>query len=297
MKYVKTDLFKSAILKSPSNLYFIFMEDPFERRYFAKKVAKVLNLPFELSSEEELIDSLESPSLFGEKKALICDEIQTKSFETCSENVVIITGKKPPAIYKSLEKSSITLDLTSEKVWDRKDRHKKWLISHAKHSNKTLADDSAAYLTSGPETEFSLLFQELEKAFVYAGDETHITLEMVKAICHLHHAESGWQISESAVWGGSVLTTDLDLYSLVGQLRYQLQLGLQIATGKEAPKGPVKKLEKIRKMNLPRSYYLEGLQELFNLEMKMRSGGGHHQILFDHFRATLSVRRNAISTS
>jgi DNA polymerase III delta subunit len=163
---------------------------------------------------------------------------------------------------------------------------------HTRGKQKTLNMDAAIYLVEFTHGDFALLFQEIEKALVYVGDETTVTLKMIQEISALDPKQSGWQLSEAVVWGGPVHYGDTDLYGLVGQLRYQLQLGLQLSSGKEPPRAAPKKLEKIRKIGLEASYYLEGLKELFNLELNMRSNALNQELLFDLFRAKLKRRRS-----
>jgi len=295
MKYVKIDPFEKhleeALPDHPSQLYFILMEDPFERRHLAERIAMRLGIPLTSCESAELLLQLESPSMFAEKGVIICDEVSTKEIPLGEEWVLVLTGAKAPPFFKKLEKEAVTLDLTGEKPWDRKSRLQRWLLEHAREKRKTLTVDAAAYLVEFSHADFALLFQELEKALVYAGEEKTVTLEMIKMICSLDPKQNGWQLSEAVVWGGPVHLGDTDLYGLVGQLRYQLQLGLQVASGKEPPRASPKKLEKIRRSGFEASYYLEGLKELFNLELKMRSNVSNQGLLLDHFRAKLTVRR------
>ncbi|QVL54921.1 MAG: hypothetical protein KFB95_06265 [Simkaniaceae bacterium] len=295
MKYLKIDPFEKhleeALPDHPSQLYFILMEDPFERRHLAERIAMRLGIPLTSCESDELLLQLESPSMFAEKGVIICDEVAAKELPLGEEWVVIVTGIKPPPFFKKLEKEAVTLDLTGEKPWDRKSRLQRWLLEHAREKRKTLAVDAAAYLVEFSHADFALLFQELEKALVYAGEEKTVTLEMIKTICSLDPKQSGWQLSEAVVWGGPIHLGDTDLYGLVGQLRYQLQLGLQVASGKEPPRASPQKLEKIRRTGIEASYYLEGLKELFNLELKMRSNVSNQGLLLDHFRAKLAARR------
>jgi len=295
MKYVKIDPFEKhleeALPDHPSQLYFILMEDPFERRYLAERIAMRLGIPLTSCESAELLLQLESPSMFAEKGVIICDEVSAKEIPLGEEWVLVVTGAKAPPFFKKLEKEAVTLDLTGEKPWDRKSRLQRWLLEHAREKRKTLTVDAAAYLVEFSHADFALLFQELEKTLVYAGEEKTVTLEMIKTICSLDPKQSGWQLSEAVVWGGPVHLGDTDLYGLVGQLRYQLQLGLQVASGKEPPRASPKKLEKIRRSGFEASYYLEGLKELFNLELKMRSNVSNQGLLLDHFRAKLTVRR------
>ncbi|MCB1107854.1 MAG: hypothetical protein KDK76_07150 [Chlamydiia bacterium] len=291
MKYVKVEPFEKHIEEAlpdhPSPLYFILIDDPFERYYLAKRVAKKLNLP--------LKDSFEN-SLFSEKGVVICDEVEEEDLPLNPDLIAIVTGKKAPPFFKKREKEGVTLDLTGEKPWDRKGRLQRWLQQHAREEGKNLSIDGAAYLAEFSHADFARLYQELEKTIIYAGDEKTITLKMIQTICKLDHEQNGWQLSEAVVWGGKAHLGETDLYTLIGQLRYQLQLGLQIASGKEPSKSSPKKIDKVRKADLQATYYVEGLKELFNLEMKMRSNISNQKLLFDHFRAKLAARRHALSS-
>ena len=184
MKYLKIDPFEKhleeALPDHPSQLYFILMEDPFERRHLAERIAMRLGIPLTSCESDELLLQLESPSMFAEKGVIICDEVAAKELPLGEEWVVIVTGIKPPPFFKKLEKEAVTLDLTGEKPWDRKSRLQRWLLEHAREKRKTLAVDAAAYLVEFSHTDFALLFQELEKALVYAGEEKTVTLEMIK---------------------------------------------------------------------------------------------------------------------
>lgn len=301
MKYTKIDPFEKhldeALPNHPSEVYFLLMEDPFERRYLAEKLGRRLGLPLTIVPDETLLEELESPSMFAEKGAMLCDEVSSKELPLGPEWVLILTGKTAPPCYKKLEKVGVTLDLTGEKPWDRKSRLQRWLLDHAREKGKTLTVDGAAYLVEFSHADFALLYQELEKALVFAGEERTLSLPMIQTICSLDPEQSGWQLSEAVVWGGVAHLGETDLYSLVGQLRYQLQQGLLVAQGKETPRAAPKKVEKIRRAGLDATYYMDGLKELFQLEMKMRSNVSDQKLLFDHFRAKLAARRNVISPS
>lgn len=295
MKYVKIDPFEKhleeALPGHPSSLYFILMEDPFERTFLAERVAHRIGLETTFCPNDKLEEELESPSLFSEKRILICDEPELKNLSEMSDLILIFTGKAPPSFYKEKEKEGTTLDLKGEKPWDRKSRLQRWLLETARSRGKSLSLDGASYLIDVSHTDFATLLQELDKIIAYSGDEKHLSLQMVKEICSLDPVQSGWQLSEAVVLGGAVHFSDVDLYSLVGQLRYQLQLGLQVTTGKDPSNVSPKKLERFRKSGLKTTYFLEGLKDLFDLEMRMRSNISNQALLFDQFRAKLNARR------
>lgn len=295
MKYVKIDSFEKhldeALPDHPSQVYFILMEDPFERGFISERIAKKIGFEVTRLVKEQLLEELESPSLFSSKRTLICDEAAEKEIPKIEDLVLIFTGKSPPPFYKKMEKEGITLDLTREKPWDRKSRLQRWLLECARDRGKALSVDGATYLIDFSHADFAMLLQELDKVIAYSGEDKSLSLEMVKEICSLDPIQSGWQLSEAVVLGGAVHFGDTDLYALIGQLRYQLQLGLQIALAKEPPKASPKKIEKFKQSGLKPSYFAEGLKELFNLEMKMRSNISNQGLLFDQFRAKLAAKR------
>lgn len=295
MKYVKIDSFEKhldeALPDHPSGIYFILMEDPFERAFIAKRVSNRIGFDLIHCNNDRLLEELESPSLFSEKRTLICDDAKEKEIPKVDDLILIFTGKIAPPFYKKLEKEGTTLDLSGEKPWDRKSRLQRWLLECARDRGKALSVDGATFLIDFSHADFATLLQELDKIIAYSGEEKSLTLKMVKEICSLDPVQSGWQLSEAVVLGGIVHFAETDLYSLVGQLRYQLQLGLQIATAKETPKASPKKVERFKQSGLKTSYFIDGLKDLFDLEMKMRSNISNQGLLFDQFRAKLAARR------
>lgn len=295
MKYIKIDSFEKHLSESlpghPSDIYFVLMDDPFERRFVAERISQKIGVEVVRSDSDHLLEELESPSLFSAKRTLVCDEVEEKEIPKVDDFVLIFTGKKAPPFYKKMEKEGTTLDLTGEKPWDRKSRLQRWLLECARDRGKTLSADGATYLIDFSQADFALLLQELDKIIAYSGDEKSLTLEMAKEICSLDPVQSGWQLSEAVVLGDAVHIGELDLYALVGQLRYQLQLGLQIALAKEPSKASPKKVERFRQSGLKSSYFMKGLKDLFDFEIKMRSNISNHKLLFDRFRAKLAARR------
>ncbi|MBF5060113.1 DNA polymerase III subunit delta [Candidatus Neptunochlamydia vexilliferae] len=295
MKYLKMDPFQKhldeALPDHPSPVYFVCIADADERRFVAERIVKSLGLPTQWCDGETFSRELETPSLFAEKRVLICDSYEGKQLHLSDDLILVLTSKSPTALTKKLEKEGVTLDLSGEKPWDRKPRLQRWLLEIAHAGGKKLDPAAAAYLLEFSPEAFAPLVSEVEKALVYTGDEKEVTLQAVKTIATLDPKQNGWQLSEAAVWGGPALLDDTDLYSLVGQLRYQLALGLQVAEGKPA-KGSPKKIDKIRAKGLQASFYREGFQDLFELEMKLRSNISNQALLFDHFRAKLAARRD-----
>ncbi|MDN3508594.1 MAG: hypothetical protein P0S93_00940 [Candidatus Neptunochlamydia sp.] len=295
MKYVKINSFEKhldeALPDHPSEVYFILMEDPFERRFVSERIAKKIGFEVTRLGKEQLLEELESLSLFSSKRTLICDEAAEKEIPKVEDLVLIFTGKSTPLFYKKMEKEGIILDLTHEKPWDRKNRLQRWLLEYARDCGKALSVDGATYLIDFSHADFAMLLQELDKVIAYSGEEKKLSLERIKEISSLDPVQSGWQLSETVVLGGTVHFGDTDPYALIGQLRYQLQFGLQITLAKEPRKASLKKIEKFQRSGLKSPYFVEGLKELFDLEMKIRSNISNQGLLFDQFRAKLAAKR------
>ncbi|NGX51022.1 MAG: hypothetical protein K1060chlam2_00879 [Chlamydiae bacterium] len=303
LKFLKAEPFEKHIGDSlpdhPSSLYLLIMPDPFERNFLAKRIMSALDFERHTLDVETLLDEIESPSLFSKKRILICDEIEklkAKKLLLPDDLVLILMGKAEPNFFDAIKKEAVTLDLSKEKPWERKSRVQRWLLESAQARGKTLATDAAAHLLELGHADFASLLQELEKAALYAGNEKQISLEMVKAVGTLSPIQTGWQLSEALVWGGTLNRRSMrelcDLYSIVGQIRYQLNLGITLASGREAPKLPPKRREKLQSLatSLRTSYFAEGLKDLFELELKMRSGITNQLLLLDHFHAKLRGR-------
>ena len=112
----------------------------------------------------------------------------------------------------------------------------------------------------------------------------------MKAVCHFNPIQKGWELSEALIWGGFIHYPSLHhldsaaFYGFVGQLRYQLKIGLLVATAlekkeeeiiaREYPRLRPKTLEKYKfhARKLTSSYFLKGMEALFDLEIKSRSG-------------------------
>lgn len=310
MKFLKAEAFEKHLTESLpdhlSSLYILLISDPFERAFLSKRITGAIGREVFYIDSDYLIDELESPSLFAEKRVVVCDEIEklkNKSLSLPPDLILILLGKSTPAFFESVKKEGITLDLTKEKPWDRKNRLHRWLLEGARSNGKTLKTDAATYLLERTHMDWASLNQELEKAITFSGNDAQISLETVHAVCGLSIVQTEWQLSEAMVWGGTLHGRSIkqleDLYGFVGKLRYQLNLGLALLSNGEVPKISPKRLEKLEELvrNLSLPYFVFGLRELLQLELQMRSGLNNHTLLLDYFYTKLAERRHALSSS
>jgi DNA polymerase III delta subunit len=171
-----------------------------------------------------------------------------------------------------------------------------------------MSADAAAYLSEFCSANFEALIQEVQKLITYVGDAPEIDLQAVRTIATLQVSQKGWQLSESIIWGGDIHFPTLhrldgqELYSFLGQLRYQLQLGLVVAScmkrkeeqqlQQEYPKLPQKSLDKYKRLaqTFSIAYFREGLKDLFELELQSRMKIADSPLLLDCFIAGLKTR-------
>lgn len=310
MKFLKAEAFEKHLSESLpdhlSSLYILLLSDPFERAFLAKKITGAIGRDILYIGSDQLIEELEAPSLFSEKRVVVCDDIEKlkdTSLPLSPDLILVLLGTSLPAFFESVKKEGVTLDLTNEKPWERKNRLHRWLLEGARLNGKTLNSDAATYLLERTHMDWAALHQELEKALTFSGDSPHISLEAVQAVCGSNLTQTEWQLSEAMVWGGTLNGRSIkqleNLYGFIGKLRYQLQLGLALLSNGEVPKISPKRREKFeglaQSFSLP--YFVSGLKELLYLELQMRSGLSNHTLLLDYFYAKLSERRHALSSS
>jgi len=308
VKFLKAEAFEKhlgdALPDHLSPLYLLLLSDPFERDFLAKRISRALDISHSYLQPDSLLEEINSPSLFSERRVIICDEIEKLKIDSLPlppKLVLILMGKEQPTFYESVKKEAIILDLSKEKPWERKTRIERWLLESAKSRGKKLAADAIAYLLEYGMDDFASLVQELEKALLFSDDKKEITLETLKKVTSLAPSQTGWQLSEALIWGGALSRRSIqeldDIYGLIGQIRYQLNLGLTIASGEEPPKLSPKRLDKLRPLakKLTLTYFSDGLKMLFDLELKMRSGITDHILLIDYYYAKLTLRRHALS--
>ena len=309
MKFLKSEPFekhlKEALPTHPSSLYTLILKDYFEKVFLKDRLIKELGShKVERVDVFGLIQALDSLDLFHEKKIILLEEIETLNSETLNaifpkmraippETTLIFLGsslKAIPKLYESLKKEAVFLDLSAEKPWERLSRLRRWMLEYVQSQGKTLDPDAKAFLFEQGLSDFSALLTELNKVFTYIGEKTCVHLSDLKTICHFEVELNSWNLSEAFIWGGELgvealgSLTQNAIFALIPQLRYQLTLGVKIATW--ISQGQVGEIQKnypklrpailskytARAKQLGQSYFLGGLNALFTLEVGARSG-------------------------
>lgn len=263
---------------------------------------------------EAVLEELNTQSLFGGSNLVVLDRIdKTKDHEKLiryiehpNPHACLILGAsslKPVSdLYQKGKKEVIVLDLSDEKPWDRRRRLAEWLIAEAKQAQKSLPSEAAAYLLDHIGLDMPGLHQELAKLICYVGDRGAITLNDTKAIASSLSQSTGWQLAEGVIWGrdtvGADKTADLSfLLMFIGQLRYQLQTGYQVAELLDKPHEIARAFPQLRPQVLEKyisgarqrtaAYFRKGLKALFDLELAAKSSQIDTVLLFDRFIAKL----------
>jgi len=255
-------------------------------------------------SMEAVIDKLNSRCLFGGPSIVILDGIEkckkagidvlTAYVENPSPFSFLLLGssssKQIAPLYQKGKKDLIALDLSEEKPWERKPRLQRYLVMSAQKEGKQLSAEAALYLLEHVSTDLATLEQEMFKLVCFCAERTHIGRADVQTLCALEVERNSWQLAEAIIWETSGMVS-LDhsielswLLPFIGQLRYQLQIGLQMASslrtqaspeeiGRQFPqiRGPVlsQRIAFVREHG-PR-YFHAAMHQLFELELMMKN--------------------------
>ncbi len=216
---------------------------------------------------------------------------------------LIFSAKSKCAWSSCVEEAGTVLDLLTEKPWEKEKRIQQTLEQFTRIIGKTIAPNALSALLETQDVEEGILEREIEKLGCYTGDRLHITIEDVEAICPPNRAFAVWQTAEQVVWEGKGILEEAHFHALIPALRSQLQLGLKIATllaenasreewSTALPKVFPKTLEKRMRdaSRLGVRYFARGLETLFEIELKSRTGSQHLGALLDFFHCSLQTR-------
>jgi DNA polymerase III delta subunit len=252
---------------------------------------------------------LQTPNLFGDEPVALLENAETipKSDSPRLEKLfprefgyLICSAKSKCAVSSVVENVGVVLDLLTEKPWEREKRMQQTLENLVHTAGKTIAPNAISSLMEGQDLEEGILAREVEKLICYSGDLGHITAADVAAICTPNRSFAVWQTAEKVVWEKKGSLDEEHFHALLPALRSQLQLGLKIATllaenapqeewSSLFPKVFPKTLEKRTRDASPLGvrYFARGIEALFDIELKSRTGSGHLGALLDFFQCTL----------
>lgn len=306
MKFTSLTAFQTHLKKSApdhfSRIYAIFLEDEFERGYHSKKIFHFMQhyLP-ELKWESNL-DALDQMSLFAESRLIGIELSEEMDEEDLAKKLmhlepktrILLSGDKLRAnLYEALKGEIVCLDLSAEKPWEKKKRILEELIKMAKGLQKNLNVDGANALIEQCGLDFAALKNELEKIASFVGKAGEISLSDIHKLCAFQKEQNFWTIAEDTVWKGDAevpIFKDLSAWlGLVGQIRYQLYIGIEICD--QMAKGEAIHIKNVRPNQIewmaPKAralgvgYFIDRLKALFELELLAKSHTVNPSVLWD----------------
>jgi DNA polymerase-3 subunit delta len=263
------------------------------------QVVRLSALDVPLTAIEQEMESL---SLWGGIRIVIVDAAdKIKALRSPPPDVVLIllASSFKPVAELSMQ---VVLDMSGEKPWDRDRRIQEWARERVRKEGKEIASDVIMQLISSLGTECALLDQELKKLVTYVGTKKNIELKDVAAICGSRDLSTGWLLSETLVWKHPIALQEKmkDLgfvFPFLGQVRYQLQLGAQLAELLERKMDSTAHLPSVRPQNITKfapiaarrklSFFLNGIVSLYEFEFSAKSSSVDLGVMFDLFQARL----------
>ena len=155
--------------------YLILIKDSFEREFLAKRILKILNLPFSRIEPDKIANEITCSGLFTEKRVLLCDNIELykeKLLSLQNDLILILMAKSKPDFFESVKKEGVTLDLLNEKFWERKSRLQRWVLLFTKDNGKKISDCN--YLVKNNDV------QENKLILISAGSKRHAIIKLIK---------------------------------------------------------------------------------------------------------------------
>jgi DNA polymerase III delta subunit len=267
----------------------------FERRWIIEKGLgiKARFLRASTTTPSELAVELSTPSLFRGGEWIVYDEIEKvkKSLKELSVYPqLILSGTR-------VEKGAfMTLDLTREKPWEKKDRLRDFAIREMQMRGKQILSDAAAYLVEMAQGDMAHLHQEIEKLAIYACDKERIDLQTVQDVSSGDLTQNPWTLSESIALEGKYpqtlpFTDTSGFHKLMGQLRYHYRVGLQLSQGEAVSGLRPKTADKYTRLAQKRgpAYFQKGLEALFQTELKAKTTSIDPKILYTHMLAEMHI--------
>jgi len=300
---------EEALPHHPAPAYLLVVPDAGERLLLLRQMARKMQLKLIQLSEEELAGALLSPSLFAERQLFLLDQVEKLKgavkeallswLKAPTSSVHLLlgsgSGKQTEELLEKGKRSLVALDLGQEKPWDREKRLKAQLLKKCYLEGVQIAPEALELLVQRLGLDALLLERELEKLCCYAKESGRIAKEDVDLLTAQLSERSGWQTAEALVWKGERLlgaVSDLsELLSLVGQLRYHLQIGACLAESGGENAGPdAGNLRPNQFAEYSRvahakgsAFFLSALEDLFEMELTAKSSSLPAAVLWDRF--------------
>lgn len=325
MKFNRATAFEKHLLQVKKEhlapVYMLAIPDAYERRRMAEQVALRIQAfyPESVFTIKEsaqiainaLIDELNTFSLFEKNRIVFYDFIHsikpeelknlTRYFANPANSTYLLIGisqaKVAQEIYMQGKKDLISCDFTEEKPWDRKERLKNCLYQLVLHRKKKCSLLLIEQLLEKRGMDLAILERDMEKILNFIGDRSEIQSQDLEAVCVDQKMANLWQLSDGVLFSQQKLAIDSEidisyLLSLLGQMRMQLQRGLEMKVLLEKnlshaeifAKFPMLKKAQWEKLfsfaqKRKKEWIIQALQNLFQTEMLAKNSAAAPAVL------------------
>lgn len=193
----------------------------------------------------------------------------------------LISGKEQKIAQETTKFGAVWLDLSREKPWEREKRLVITLREYVLQAGKNIAPDLIERLIHLVGSDWLKLEKEVEKLLLFVGKRQQIISSDLDAIVAGLKELSTWQIAEEIVWGtkGPPPISSIEVgefLALIGALRYQIQMGWQMASMTLEALPQYFKPYQVQKYGKlahgkPASYFEKALLELYEVEILAKS--------------------------
>lgn len=325
MKYQNATAFRNHLMNAApdhlSEIYFIGMSDPSERSYMMKKAygmmqpGEGLKSPVSLQdlSFSQLLEKVQTKDLFSADAPLWIDDLdllkkgEIEPFFRALQGRAVLGAGKAISLPLEFQKTGVSLELFSEKPWDKDRRiyeEVEFLISS---QGKRVSRDALSFLVQRREGDLLALEKEVEKLLSFVGDRAEIAKQDIEKIVPDTSSQTHWAMVEELVWSSEAkkstqrpIVDATFFYGWLSMMRNQMQLGYKIASlienaasaeeiKKSFPEVWPKTLERKKAVAKSKgsSYFKRGLELLFEIEVLSKDGVSSYEALLDLFQSKM----------
>jgi hypothetical protein len=330
MKFLSIELFLRELKKECHNCFLVVIPSSYERQKVMNKIYQVYshkgyylsNFSAADVSVEKVIETLDTPMLFGGDPFVIIDEMHLyKKNEleklihylknTKMKSCLAMGSKDKKSIlscFNTVEQKGVVVDLVAEKIWDKERRLKSYFMKRCSIDGKTISTQTIESLFVRVGVDMEMVANEIDKLITFVGDKNTIDEEDVKAICATSNTTTIWQVAEKIVWSDEILSENVEkncdatfFHSLIIAVRYHLEMGLKLSSFLESglsvekylsyfPRMYPKTLEKRKKIAKERGSYFfkKALAELFKIDFLSKNNVRYLTTLIDVFKCRLT---------
>lgn len=311
-------------------VYILAIPNAYERRRMAEQVALRIQAfypesVFTIKENAQItinafIDELNTISLFAKDRIIFYDCIHsfnseelkslTRYFANPANFTYVLIGishaKVAQEIYMEGKKDLICCDFTEEKPWDYKERLKNHLHQFVVHRKKKCSLLLIEQLLEKRGMDLAILEQDMEKILTFIGERLEIQPQDLEAICIDQKIANIWQLSDGVLFSQQKIMVDSEidiscLLSLLGQVRIQLQRGLEMRVLLEKKLSQAEILAKFSMLKKAqweklfsfaqkrkKGWIMQALHHLFQIEMLAKNSAATPSVLLHMLTCQLS---------